>query len=119
MLLSFSVSLAVCQILNSRIGLSVPGCTSAVETSGTFIQLIRRPLLFTMTTKIRLDKKELRFGRLLVGMNSVVLAFRETANLSHKIKLCTLDVHSNCLMGVEGTALRSRVGGVYFQTHPS
>jgi hypothetical protein len=52
-------------------------------------------------------------------MNSVVLAFEEIANLSHKIKLCALDVHSNCLMGVEGTALRSGLGGVYFQAHPS
>lgn len=69
-------------------------------------------------TKIRLDKKELRFGRLLVGMNSVVLAFKEIANLPHKSKLCTLDVHSN-FIGVEGTALRSSLGGVYSQTHPS
>jgi hypothetical protein len=51
-------------------------------------------------------------------MNSVVLAFEEIANLPHKIKLCTLDVHSS-FMGVEGTALRSRLGGVYSQTHPS
>jgi len=70
-----------------------------------------------MTTKIRLDKKELRFGRLLVGMNSVVLAFKEIANLPHKIKLCTPDVHSN-FMGVEGTALRSRLGRVYSQAYP-
>lgn len=96
----------------------MPGCTIAVETSGTFIQLIRRPLVFTMTTKIRLDKKELRFGRPMVEMNSVVLAFKEIANPPHKFKLCTLDVHSS-FMEVEGTAPRSRIGGVYSQTHPS
>ena len=48
----------------------------------------------------------------------MVLAFKESANLPHKIKLCALDVHSN-FMGVEGTALRSRLGRVYSQTHPS
>jgi hypothetical protein len=65
--------------------------------------------VFAMTTKIRLEKKELQFRRLLVGMNYVVLAFKEIANFPHKIKLCTLDVHSS-FMGVEGTALRSRLG---------
>jgi len=43
-----------------------------------------------MATKIRLDKKELRFGRLLVGMNAVVLAFKEIAIFHTKLSCVRL-----------------------------